>query len=125
MEKRELVCIGCPLGCDLTAEISDNKDVQIIGNNCKIGEQYGIKECTNPTRILTSIVEVAGIKRIMLPVKTESDVPKIKIEECIKALKGVKVKAPINIGDIILKNVANTGVNFIATKRIEENYKAS
>ncbi|MCJ7688061.1 MAG: DUF1667 domain-containing protein [Clostridiaceae bacterium] len=118
MEKRELVCIGCPLGCALTAEISDNKDVQITGNNCKIGEQYGKKECTNPTRILTSIVEVTGKKRIMLPVKTESAVPKGKIEECIKALKGVKVKAPINIGDIILKDVANTGVNFIATKRI-------
>ncbi|MGH4120532.1 DUF1667 domain-containing protein [Clostridium sp.] len=120
MEKRELVCIGCPMGCALTAEISDNKEVKITGNNCKIGQEYGVKECTNPTRILTSTVEIIGRDDIMLPVKTETDVPKDKIEICIKALKGIKVNVPINIGDIILENVAGTGVNFIATRTIED-----
>ena len=119
MVKRELVCIGCPLGCAITAEISDNNDVKITGNSCKIGQEYGVKECTNPTRILTSTVPIIGREDIMLPVKTERDVPKDKIEVCIKALKGIRVNAPINIGDIILRNVANTGVNFIATRTIE------
>ncbi len=118
MEKRELVCIGCPLGCALSAEIIDD-NVIITGNSCKIGVEYGIKECTNPTRIITSTVEIIGREGSMLPVKTETDVPKNKIKECMKALKGVKVNAPINLGDIILKNVANTGVNFIATKSIK------
>jgi CxxC motif-containing protein len=94
--------------------------VKITGNSCKIGEVYGKKECINPTRILTSTVEVLGREGIMLSVKTESDVPKNKIMECIRALKGIKVSAPININDIILKNVANTGVNFIATKSIKK-----
>ncbi len=118
MEKRDLVCIGCPLGCALTAEISDNSEIRITGNSCKIGQEYGIKECTNPTRILTSTVEIIGRDDIMLPVKTERDVPKDKIDICIKALKGVKVNAPINIGDVVLKNVLNTGVNIIATKNV-------
>lgn len=118
MEKRELICIGCPTGCVLHAEISGEKDVRITGNSCKIGVTYGVKECTNPTRILTSTVEVIGKDRVMLPVKTERDVPKGKIVECLKALKGIKVNAPIKMGDIILKDVANTGVNFIATKSI-------
>lgn len=120
MEKRELVCIGCPKGCALCAEISDN-NVRITGNSCKIGETYGQKECTNPTRILTSTVEIIGRNGMMLPVKTEKDVPKNKIQECMNALKGIKVNAPINMRDIILENVANTGVNFIATKKIENN----
>lgn len=119
MEKRELVCIGCPMGCALTAEISDNNEVRITGNSCKIGQEYGVKECTNPTRILTSTVEIIGRDDMMLPVKTERDVPKDKIEVCIKALKGIRVNAPINIGDIILENVADTGANFIATRTIE------
>jgi len=118
MENRELICIGCPTGCVLHAEISGEGDVHITGNTCKIGVTYGTKECTNPTRILTSSVEVIGVDKVMLPIKTERDVPKDKIIECMKALKGIKVKAPINIGDIILKDVANTGVNFIATKSI-------
>jgi CxxC motif-containing protein len=119
MEKRELVCIGCPLGCAITAEISDNNEVKITGNSCKIGQEYGVKECTNPTRILTSTVQIIGRDDIMLPVKTETDVPKDKIEICIKALKGIRVNTPINIGDIILENVADTGANFIATRTIE------
>jgi CxxC motif-containing protein len=118
MEMRELICIGCPTGCVLHAEISDKGDVRITGNACKIGVTYGAKECTNPTRILTSCVEVVGRDNVMLPIKTERDVPKDKILECMKALKGIKVNAPIKIGDIILKDVANTGVNFIATKSI-------
>jgi CxxC motif-containing protein len=118
MEKRELICIGCPSGCILSAEIISGSDVRITGNACKIGETYGVKECTNPTRILTSTVEVIDTEKVRLPVKTERDVPKDKILECMKALKGIKVNAPIKIGDIILENVANTGVNFIATRNI-------
>jgi len=118
MEKRELVCIGCPIGCVLFAEISDDGNVRITGNSCKIGEEYGIKECTNPTRIVTSTVEIIGRQGLMLPVKTERDIPKDKIEECMKALKGLKVKVPINMGDIIVQNVADTGVNVIATKSV-------
>ncbi len=120
MEKRELTCIGCPRGCALSAEIIDMSNVKITGNSCKIGEEYGKKECTNPTRILTSTVEITGREGIMLPVKTERDVPKNKIKECIYALKGIKVSTPINMGDIILKDVASTGVNFIATKSIKK-----
>ncbi|MCB2289804.1 DUF1667 domain-containing protein [Clostridium sp. CS001] len=121
MEKRELICIGCPMGCVLYVEIGDGSNVQVTGNSCKIGEEYGIKECTSPTRILTSTVEVIHGRELMLPVKTEKDIPKNKIEECMRDLKKVKVNAPINIGDIILKNVANTGVSFIATKSIKNN----
>jgi len=121
MEKRDLVCIGCPMGCLLCAEIDEHGNVRITENSCKIGEEYGIKECTNPTRILTSTVEVIGRNMLMLPVKTERSVPKNKIQECMIALKEVRVYPPILMGDIILKDVANTGVDFIATKNIENN----
>ena len=122
MEKRELVCIGCPIGCVLCAEISDEGNVRITENSCKIGEDYGIKECTNPTRIVTSTVEVIGRKVVMLPVKTERDIPKNKIEECMKALKGIKLTAPINMGDIILKNVSDHAALLCTLKlQVDEN----
>ncbi|MCY6372279.1 DUF1667 domain-containing protein, partial [Clostridium ganghwense] len=54
----------------------------------------------------------------VVPVKTEGDIPKDKIFECVKALKGLSVKAPVNIGDVIVENFADTGVNVIATKKI-------
>lgn len=55
----------------------------------------------------------------MVSVKTKEDIPKGKIFDCVKALKSVEVAAPVHIGDVLVKNVAGTGVDVIATKNVE------
>lgn len=116
MEKRELICIGCPIGCPLTVEMDGSEVVSVSGNTCPRGDAYAHKELTNPTRIVTSTVMVEGGTVDMISVKTKEDIPKGKIFECVKALKGIKVKAPVHIGDVIVPNVAGTGVDVIATR---------
>ena len=119
MSTRELTCIGCPIGCALVVELEGKEVISVKGNTCKIGENYGKKECTNPTRVVTSSVLISGGENAILPVKTEIDIPKDMIYDCVKALKNITIKAPISIGDVVLKNVLDTGVNIIATKNIE------
>lgn len=116
MEKRNLICIGCPLGCPLVVDLEDNQVVGVTGHTCKRGEDYARKEVTNPTRIVTSTVKVIGSNVDMVSVKTQNDIPKAKIFECVKALKDVTVEAPIHIGDVILADVAGTGVDIVATR---------
>lgn len=118
MEIRELTCIGCPMGCPLTVEMNQGKVISVTGNTCKRGEVYARKEVTNPTRIVTSTVLVEGGNLAVVSVKTKEDIPKGKIFDCMKALKGVKVQAPVQIGDVIVKNVADTGVDIVATKNV-------
>ena len=118
MEKRELICIGCPMGCPLTVELENGEIKTITGYTCKKGETYARKEVTNPTRIVTSTVRVAGGRADMVSVKTREDIPKDKIFQCVKALKGVIVKAPIRIGDVVVADVAGTGVDIVATKEV-------
>ena len=118
MSTVNLICIGCPLGCPLTVEMEGNEVKSVAGNTCPRGDAYAKKELTNPTRIVTSTVRVAGGKLAMVSVKTESDIPKGKIFDCVKALKDVEVTAPVKIGDVIVENVAGTGVNVIATKNV-------
>ena len=118
MSTVNLICIGCPLGCPLTVEMEGNEVKSVAGNTCPRGDAYAKKELTNPTRIVTSTVRVAGGKLAMVSVKTESDIPKGKIFDCVKALKNVEVTAPVKIGDVIVENVAGTGVNVIATKNV-------
>ena len=118
MSTVNLICIGCPLGCPLTVEMEGSEVKSVAGNTCPRGDAYAKKELTNPTRIVTSTVRVAGGKLAMVSVKTESDIPKDKIFECVKALKDVEVIAPVKIGDVIVENVAGTGVNIIATKNV-------
>ena len=93
--------------------------VSVTGNTCKRGDVYARKEVTDPTRIVTSTVRVSDGSIDMVSVKTKEDIPKHKIFECVRALKGIEVPAPVHIGDIILKNVADTGVDIVATKNVE------
>lgn len=119
METRELICIGCPLGCMVTVQMEDETVVSVEGNTCIRGDKYARKEVTNPTRIVTSTVEVLHGDKQLVSVKTKEDIPKGKIPECMKALKQVKVEAPVKIGDIIIENVAETGIPIIATKNVQ------
>ena len=118
METRELICINCPLGCALTVTLENGEVTRVTGNTCPRGEAYARKECTNPTRIVTTTVRVEGGRLPVVSVKTASDIPKGKIADCVRALKDVKVKAPVHIGDVILENAAGTGVNIIGTKDV-------
>ena len=115
MERRELICIGCPLGCALTVSMEGAEVVSVTGNTCKRGDVYARKEVTNPTRIVTSTVKVSNGTADMVSVKTKEDVPKEKIFDCMRALKDVTV----HIGDVVLKNVAGTGVDMVATKNVD------
>jgi len=117
-ETRNLTCINCPMGCALAVELEDGKIVKISGYTCKRGEEYAIREITNPRRTVTSIIPVTGGDLDMVSVKTKTDIPKNKIKDCMLALKDLKVSAPVSIGDIIIPDVCGTGVPVIATKII-------
>ena len=110
MEEKNLICIGCPMGCPLTVKMENGEVVSVTGNTCKRGDIYARKEVTNPTRIVTSTVRITG---------GSEAIPKGKIFDCVKALKNVEVAAPVHIGDVLVKDVAGTGVDVIATKNVE------
>ena len=120
MKQVRLICIGCPLGCPLTAELENGEVRSVTGNTCKNGEKYARRELTNPTRIVTSTVRVSGGELAMVSVKTASDIPKGKIFDCIRALKNVEVLAPISIGQVILPDAAGTGVDVVATRNVRK-----
>ncbi len=115
----QLTCITCPVGCSLSVGVQSDGKVVVQGNKCPRGAVYGEKEVTNPTRVVTSTVRIAGEKDRVVSVKTASDIPKGKIEECMQALEKVEVALPVYVGDIVLENVADTGVNIVATRTMK------
>ena len=122
MNHKILTCIGCPLGCRLDVLLDEQGEVTLVtGNTCPRGEKYARKEVTSPTRIVTSSVRVYGSTKgeRMVPLKTATGIPKGKIMDVIRDLAGVSVPCPVHIGDVILKDVAGTGVDAIATKDVE------
>ena len=118
MEKREMVCIVCPVGCRLEIfEDDKSKSGYIVENAaCKRGEIYAVKELKNPTRVVTSTVKIKNGLLNRLPVKTDGTISKDKIFECMEIINSIEVDAPIKVGHIIVENVLSEGVNIIATR---------
>ena len=102
----------------MTVSMENGEVVSVVGKTCKRGDAYARKEVTNPTRIVTSSVKVTGGVLPVVSVKTKEDIPKGKIKDCMKELRDVTVKAPVHIGDVLLADVAGTGVDIIATKEM-------
>ena len=118
MEKRELTCIGCPMGCQLTVSMENGEVLEVAGNTCPKGDIYARKEVVNPTRIVTSTIRITGGDKERVSVKTASDIPKDKIFEVMKDIDSAVASAPAHIGDVLIKDVAGTGVSVIATREI-------
>ena len=119
MEKRDLICVSCPIGCAITVELDDNGQViSVTGNTCKRGDSYARQECTRPERMLTSTVKVEGGRLPVVPVKSSVPVPKEMLFDCMSEINKVTVKAPVKIGDVVLKNILNTGADIVATNDV-------
>jgi CxxC motif-containing protein len=122
-EIRELVCIACPNGCRLKATIEDGKVKEVEGNSCRKGEEYAAEECINPTRILTTTVKVKGGVLPVLPVKSERALPKNVVKKSMEIINRIHLSAPVNIGDVIAKDILGTGINIVSTRSIKKSGK--
>ena len=119
MEKRELTCIGCPMGCQITVELENGEVTSVTGNTCGIGDKYARNEVTHPERTVTSTSIVLGGDKPRVSVKTASNIPKDKINAVMKEIDAAVMKAPVHIGDVVVKNVCDTGVDVVATRNVE------
>ncbi|MDO5455792.1 MAG: DUF1667 domain-containing protein [Eubacteriales bacterium] len=119
MEKKNLTCIGCPMGCQITVEVEGEEVLSVKGNSCAIGDKYARQEVTHPERTVTSTVIVVGGAKERTSVKTKGNIPKDKIFECMEEINKVRAQAPLKIGDVVVPNVCGTGVDVIITKNCE------
>ena len=120
MEDRVLTCIGCPLGCTLTAKALAENAWEVEGYTCSRGLEYARKELTAPRRTVTSTGRVSGGTARVTSVRTETDVPKDAIFRVMEAINAVTAQAPIAIGDVLCEDIAGTGVALLATKAVEK-----
>ena len=92
----------------------DGGNIIVAGNACQRGEAYAKSEIVNPTRMVTGLVRIAGMRK-PLPVKTRTAIQKAKIDAVLFALHQTTVQLPVGIGDVIIPNVADTRVDVVAT----------
>lgn len=105
-------CVECPLGCDLTVQIEEEKIINISGNSCPRGKAYAESEVILPKRVLTTTVKMSDGR--VLPVKTDMPIPKFETLNLMEKINKIIVNPPIKMGEIIVKDLID-GVNLVAT----------
>ncbi|MBO3755004.1 MAG: DUF1667 domain-containing protein [Candidatus Brockarchaeota archaeon] len=118
LQTAELLCTRCPRGCLLRVKAVESS-VAVEGNECPVGEKHAAEEVLNPRRIVSTTVRILGARLPRLPVRTSEPVLKSRARDIVAALKNMVVEAPVKGGQVILKNVADTGVDIIAERDME------
>ena len=112
---KDIRCIVCPTGCLVHVE-NINGELIIEGHSCKRGEEYAKEEFIAPKRILTTTIRVENGFLPLIPVRSDLPIPKEKLRETLKEIAKIKVKAPIKMGDIVIKKVLGLDANIIASR---------
>lgn len=122
--KKEIVCISCPIGCRLTVDYDENniskETIKVSGNLCPKGEIYGKEEILAPKRVVTATALIESKIQKRIPLKTVAPINKNLIFDLLKEIYTFNLKPPIKIGDTIIKNFKNSGVDIVATTNLPE-----
>lgn len=110
------LCIGCPLGCRLEVDEDQGAILEIRGYDCKKGKSYAEQEHVDPRRMFTGSVTITGAHWTRLPVKTTREVPRDQIQAVAAAVRGLRVTAPVRLGDVIVRDILGTGADLVATR---------
>ena len=116
-EEQRITCISCPVGCRMTVTVEDGQVVRVENNSCRRGEVYARQESIRPLRMVTAVAPVAGSAR-PVSLKTLEPIPREKIMDVMEAIRGLELKPPILIGDVLLEDAAGTGVSLVATRSL-------
>jgi len=113
-----ITCINCPVGCRMTAILSDSGEfISASGNTCPRGAAYAKQECTLPERMITAVIPVKDSEK-PLSVKTSKPVPKSLIGSVMKEISELDIRVPVRIGQVILHDVLHTGSDIVATRNL-------
>lgn len=123
-ETLQFNCTTCPSECHLTVEVERDADGAVVevrsgtGNNCPRGDTFAHQELTCPMRVLTTTVAVSGGDGALLPVRTTEAIPLALHTQAMDLIRGLVVEAPIRMGDVMLEDLLNTGIDLIASMDI-------
>ena len=119
MKKKEvqvITCIICPIGCKAKVTTENGKITKIEDLECPRGEEYVTRELEAPIRDFFTTIRIKGSRIPVLPVRSTQPIPKEKMLDCALELADVVIDAPVEAGDIIVKNPLGLDVDIVATR---------
>jgi CxxC motif-containing protein len=115
-EKTHFVCVVCPIGCEIDVVHDGSKIISMEGNKCEKSKEFVSQELIEPMRILTTTVRIQGSRWSVIPVRTDKAVPKRLFPQVMKRLRRITLQAPVNMLDVVVRDILRIGANVIATR---------
>ena len=115
---REITCIECPTGCTVSVAVVDGKVLRVEGFGCRRGRDYAIAEVEHPERLLTTTVPACGFAVRMVPVRTSRPIPRDMRTQAMEAIRKVRIRHPVKVGDVIINDLLGLGVDVVATREV-------
>lgn len=116
-QQKDFVCTQCPWGCVLHVSLNTAGEViEVEGNACPRGEKYGRAEATEPQRVLTTLVDCNTCGFGPASVKSSEAIPKASMAEALALAHDARVDADVELGDVVIKNIAGSGAHLIVTR---------
>lgn len=119
----EFTCVVCPNGCAIDARYKNGADgrpelVSFVGNSCLRGKAWIKQEIERPMRTISTSVPVRGGASRMASVRTTQSIPTDRIADVVAEIKKITLDAPVEIGDVIARDLCGTRSDVIATRRV-------
>lgn len=120
-------CTTCPNNCELSVNVEVASDgsktvTAVSGNRCPRGIAFANTEVTRPERVLATTVCVQGGTEALLPVRSNVALPFDLHMQAMEVLRGTSVTAPITMGDTVVANILDSGVDIVASMNVDKNY---
>ena len=114
---QQYTCIGCPIGCPLQLVHEGGEIMEISGYECNRGAKYAKQEFIDPRREMSTTVEIIGARWKRLPVKVTAAVEKDRVMEAARKIHQLKVKAPVKLGQVLIKDfLGEKGLDVVACR---------
>ena len=114
----KMICITCPMGCSIEVTREGETLLSVDGNTCPRGEAYVRRELTDPRRMVATTVRVKGGAHPLAPVYTAQAFPNPRLFELLEALRQVELEAPVAMGQVVLANALDTGIDVLASREM-------
>jgi len=111
-----MICITCPMGCNLTVTREGTTVLRTEGNTCKQGLTFAEAELTDPRRMVATTARVKGAIHPLIPVYTEKPFPKPRIFDLLREVCQLEIEAPVAMNQVVLENALGEGINIIASR---------
>ena len=118
---KEIICTVCPRGCHITVTGEGERIDSVTGNSCPRGDVYARSEFVCPVRLLCTSVKLEGSeRRAMLPIRSTKPIPKSMMFDCMAEVKKVSIRPPVSMHQVIIENIAGSGIDMVASMPIEK-----